>query len=54
MSYRDARRGALTAGAVLLLMPVLEVALGLGNAGPVHFLVASFGVALLALSRNFR
>ena len=51
MSYREAKRGAAIAGAVLLVMPVLEVALGLGTPGPVHFVVGSLGVGLLAAAR---
>lgn len=50
MTHRNARRGATVAGALLLAMPVIEVGLGLGTPGPVHFLVALLGIALLAMS----
>ena len=43
MTYREARRGAAIAGAVLFAMPIAEVMLGLGTAGPVHFIVGTLG-----------
>jgi hypothetical protein len=36
MSYKEARRGAAIAGAVLFAMPVVEVYYGFGTPGPVH------------------
>jgi hypothetical protein len=48
MSYRDARRGAAISGALLLGIPLMEVLLGFGAAGPTHFIVGSFGLVLLA------
>jgi hypothetical protein len=50
MTTRDARRGAAVAGAVLFAVPVLDVILGAGSPGLVHFLVGTFGAALVALS----
>ena len=52
MSYKEARRGAAIAGAVLFAMPTIEVYYGFGSPGPVHFIVATLGLALLALSRR--
>jgi hypothetical protein len=54
MTYRDARRGAAIAGTVLFAMPVLEVLLGMGTPGPVHFVVATLGATLIALSGRWR
>lgn len=53
MTYREARRGAAIAGAILFIMPVMEVLLGLGVAGPVHFVVGSLGAALIAAASRF-
>ena len=50
MSYKQARRGAALAGSALFAMPVLEVVLGFGTPGPLHVIVAAFGVTLVALS----
>jgi hypothetical protein len=46
----NARRGAGIAGAVLLAMPVLDVATGGGPAGTVHAVVGTLALALIALS----
>jgi hypothetical protein len=46
----DARRSAGIAGAVLLAMPVLDVATGGGPAGPVHAVIGVLALALIALS----
>jgi hypothetical protein len=54
MSYRDARRGAAITGTVLFGLPVVEVLHGLGTPGPTHFVVALFGLALVALSIRLR
>jgi hypothetical protein len=54
MSYREARRGAAIAGAVLFTLPVVEVFYGLGTPGPVHIIVSVFGLALLAVSGRLR
>ncbi len=55
MTHREARGGAAIAGAILVAMPILEVALGVGVPGPLHFIVGMLGAALLAagLSRRF-
>ena len=54
MTDREARRGAAIAGAILLAMPFAEVALGLGSAGPVHFIVGTLGAGLLAAGLSGR
>ena len=54
MSYKEARRGAAIAGAVLFAMPVIEVFYGFAAPGAVHFIVGSFGLALLALAGRLR
>lgn len=48
MTHREAKGGAAVAGAILLAMPILEVALGVGVAGPLHFIVGMLGAALVA------
>jgi hypothetical protein len=50
MTYRDAKIGAAIAGAVLFTMPVLDVFIGIGSAGPVHLLVGTTGAVLIAIS----
>jgi len=54
MTYRDASRGAAIAGAVLVAMPLLEVLYGFGSPGLLHFVIGSFGLALVALSGRLR
>ncbi len=54
MTYREARRGAAVAGGLLLSMPALDVLLGTGTPGLVHFIVGTFGATLLALSGTWR
>lgn len=54
MTYRQARTGAAIAGAMLLAMPTLEVLYGLSNAGPLHFLVGSLGLALVIAAGRLR
>jgi hypothetical protein len=54
MTYREARRGSTIAGAVLFAIPVAEVALGYGTAGPVHYIVGTLGVALIAAALTGR
>jgi hypothetical protein len=54
MTYRDAKRGAAMAGAMLLALPVLDLAMGVANAGVTHFVVGAFGAALIALSAMWR
>lgn len=54
MTYREARRGAAIAGAILFAMPVAEVMLGLGIAGPVHFIVGTLGAGLAAAGLSGR
>lgn len=54
MTYREARRGAAIAGAVLFAMPVLEVLYGWGTPGPVHLVVGSLGIVLVTLSGRLR
>jgi hypothetical protein len=39
---------------VLFGLPVVEVLHGLGTPGPTHFVVALFGLALVALSIRLR
>lgn len=54
MTYREARRGAAIAGAILFAMPIAEVMLGLGTAGPVHFIVGTLGAGLVAAGLSGR
>jgi hypothetical protein len=54
MTYREARRGAAIAGGLLLSMPALDLLLGTGTPGLVHFIVGTFGATLLALSGTWR
>lgn len=54
MTYREARRGAAIAGAMLLGMPLMEVAYGMASPGPLHFVVGSFGLALIVVSGRLR
>jgi hypothetical protein len=54
MTYREARTGAAIAGAALLSIPTIEVLYGMGSPGPVHFLVGSFGLALVLVAGRFR
>lgn len=54
MTYRDARRGAAIAGAMLLALPVLDIAMGAASAGVTHFVVGAFGASLIALSARWR
>jgi hypothetical protein len=55
MTHREIRMGAAIAGAILFSMPVAELLLGAGTAGPVHFIVGALGAGLIAagLSRRF-
>ena len=50
MRHVDAYRSARIAGAVLLAMPVLDVATGGGAAGPVHAVVGILALVLIAIS----
>ena len=50
MRHVDAYRSARIAGAVLLAMPVLDVAMGGGAAGPVHAVVGLLALVLIAIS----
>lgn len=54
MTYRQARRGAAIAGAILFAMPVTEVMVGLGTPGPVHFVVGTLGIGLIAAALTGR
>lgn len=54
MTHRDARLGALLSGALLLGIPLTEVLLGFGTPGPTHFIVALFGIGLLAVGWSAR
>lgn len=54
MTYREARRGAALAGAMLLSIPTTEVLYGMASPGPVHFIVGSLGLALVVLSGRWR
>ena len=54
MTYREARRGAAIAGALLAGLPVVEVLYGLGPPGPVHFVMGVFGLALLGVAGRLR
>jgi hypothetical protein len=47
-----ARTGGAIAGALLLAIPTLDVLLGAASPGVVHFVVAGFGAALIALSQK--
>jgi hypothetical protein len=50
MSYKNATTGVAVAGVVLVAVPVLAVALGMGTPGPLHVIVGGFGALLVALS----
>jgi hypothetical protein len=50
MSYRNATTGAAVAGVVLVAMPVLAVAAGMGTPGPLHVILGALGALLVALS----
>ena len=52
MIHREARTGGAIAGALLLALPALDVLLGAASPALVNFVVAGFGVALIALSRK--
>ncbi len=54
MTYREARKGSMIAGAVLFAMPIAEVTLGLGSAGPIHFIVGILGAGLVAAGLSGR
>ena len=49
MSVRELRNGAVTAGAVLLAVPALEVAFGAGGIGAEHVTTGIVGMWLLAV-----
>jgi hypothetical protein len=55
MTFREARRGAAIAGAILFAMPFSEVMVRWENPGPVHFIVGTLGVGMIvaALSGRF-
>ena len=50
MTYRDAKRGAAVAGAILFFMPLLDVFVGVGTPGAVHVIVGTLGAMLVVLS----
>lgn len=54
MTYREARRGAVLAGAMLGSVPIAEVAFGMGVAGPVHLIVVTIGALLVAAGLSGR
>jgi hypothetical protein len=55
MTYKDAKRGAAIAGALLFAMPVLDVFLGVGGTpGAVHVIVGTLGAMLIALSGKWQ
>jgi len=54
MSYRDARRGAVIAGVLLVSMPLMDVLLGAPSPGLAHFAVGAVGVTLIVLSAIWR
>ena len=54
MTYRNAKIGAAIAGAVLFTMPLLDAFIGVGSAGPVHFLVGTMGAVLIAVSGTWQ
>lgn len=54
MTHREARRGAVIGGAILFAMPIAEILLGMGVAGPVHFIVGMLGAALVAAGLSGR
>jgi hypothetical protein len=47
MTHLEAKRGAVLAGAILLSVPIAEVAISTGIAGPVHFVVGTLGAVLI-------
>ena len=50
--HREARAGGTIAGALLLALPALDVLLGAAMPALVNFVVAGFGAAFIAGSRN--
>jgi hypothetical protein len=54
MTYRDAKRGAAVAGAILFSMPLIDVFVGVGTPGAVHVIVGTLGAMLVALSGTWR
>jgi hypothetical protein len=54
MTHREARRGAAIAGAILFAMPVTEVMVGLGSPGPIHFVIGTLGVGMIAAALSGR
>ncbi len=51
MTLRDARRGAAVAGAVLFVLPVMEVLFGARGIGAEHVVTGVFGLWLLGIGR---
>jgi hypothetical protein len=51
---QEAKTGGAIAGALLLALPALDVLFGASSPGLVHFAVAGFGAALIALSRHLQ
>jgi hypothetical protein len=49
MTNREMRAGAAMAGVMLLAIPVVELLVTRGMPGPVHALIAAFGIGLLAV-----
>lgn len=54
MTYRTARTGSAMAGALLLALPITEVAYELATPGALHVVVASLGLSLIVLSARLR
>lgn len=50
MTRFDTRAGAALAGTLLLAMPLVEVAHGFADAGPMHIVMAALGLALIAFA----
>ena len=54
MNWRDARRGAALAGAILFTLPVIGVLMGPRPLGLDHFAVAFVGLWLMGISATGR
>jgi hypothetical protein len=54
MTYRNAKRGAAIAGAILFSMPLLDVFVGMATPGAVHVIVGTLGAMLVHTGRSRR
>ncbi len=54
MTYRNARRGAAIAGAVLFAVPLIDVMYAPAVVGATHFIAGALGLALIGLAEHLR